>query len=236
MLQEKSPLLAQSEAKRKQALAIVDELGLIRQWSRFGRPVVVGAVAHGLVWMPDIDMEVYCPQLKIEDGFEVMAACASVSPKVQSVCFQNHLADEDQALYWQIKYQTPEGVLWKVDIWSAPDDYALPRGEHLLEPMQRALTPESREIILGLKKTIAEDDSLTCMSIDLYRAVLDGDVKTAEDLRAWMSQQYRGPTHRLAAGKSRVRLGFIALKPFRIVAGAGRVPPSLLWGLVRNQE
>ena len=192
MLQEKSRLLAQSEAKHKQALAIIEELGLIKQWARFGRPVVVGAVAHGLVWMPDIDMEVYCPRLKIEEGFSVMAACASATPKVQSVCFQNHMAGEDRALYWQIKYLTSEGVLWKVDIWSAPDDYALARGEHLLEPMQRALTPEAREIILGLKKVISEDDSLTCLSIDLYRAVLDGDVETADDLRAWMSNNTVG--------------------------------------------
>ena len=185
-------LLRQSQARQDQAREILAELGLMAHWIRFGRPVVVGAVAHGLVWVRDIDMEVYCPQLNIEHGFEVMAACAAASPRVTSVYFENHLAGDDKALYWQIKYEHADGGQWKIDMWSAPRDYALPRGEHLLEPMQRALTPRTREIILGLKRELTSKEEPACFSIDLYRAVLQGGVQTMDDLRAWLETNPSG--------------------------------------------
>ena len=77
-------------------------------------------------------------------------------------------------------------------MWSAHENYELPRGEHIVEPMRASLTPESREAILELKELRGLDSSLQCPSIDLYRAVLDDDVRTAEDLRTWLESHETG--------------------------------------------
>ena len=185
-------VLARSRDRRAEALGILEELGLMRAWTEFGRPVLVGAVAHDLVWGRDIDLEVYCPQVGINEGFQVLAQACQASPRVVSAQFGNFLAEADQALYWQLKYRLPEGEEWKVDMWSARDDYALPRGESLVEPLRAALTPETRLAILRLKEAREHETGLECLSIDLYRAVVRDGVRRPAELRAWLASNEVG--------------------------------------------
>lgn len=175
----------------RRAEDILADLDLVRKWAPYGRPVVVGALAHGLLAGPDIDMEVYCPELRIEHGFQVVSECA-LNPRVTEVRFANHLAGPDKALYWQLRYLESDGTAWKLDIWSAPEDYALPRGEHLVEPLRAALTRETRKAILELKHLRTNDPTVACISIDLYRAVVDDHVRTADELRAWLQSHEIG--------------------------------------------
>ncbi len=185
-------VLARSQVRRVEALGILEELCLMRAWTEFGRPVLVGAVAHDLVWGRDIDLEVYCPQVRINDGFQVLARACQASDRVVSAQFGNFLAAADQALYWQLKYRLPDGGEWKVDMWSAGDDYALPRGESLVGPLGAALTPETRLAILRLKEAREHQAGLECLSIDLYRAVVRDGVRRPEELRAWLASNEIG--------------------------------------------
>lgn len=190
-MRERGRSLTQRSRERcRQARAILDELGLIASWSRFGRPVVVGAVAYELVLDPDIDLEIYCPRLDPADGFAVLARAARC-PGMREGHFENHLSDPDKALYWRIDYRDAVGEAWKIDMWSAPDDYPLPRGEHLVGPLRRALTPELREAILRLKSW-RKAAGVSFLSIDLYRAVVDGGVRQPEDLALWLSANTTG--------------------------------------------
>jgi hypothetical protein len=177
--------------RRRVAMTILTELDLIGRWQRFGRPVVVGALAYDLVVAPDIDMEVYCPEVKVADGFQVLSECAQL-PGVIKARFANELAGPDQALYWQLRYRQDDGTVWKIDMWSAHTDYELPRAEYLIEPMRAALTPEARRAILALKEQREQDADLACLSIDLYRAVLEDGVRTAADFRAWLASHETG--------------------------------------------
>lgn len=178
-------VLLRAGQRRLAAERILRELALIERWQRFGRPVLVGAVAYDLVVSPDIDMEVYCPDLRIEHGFEVMGVCA-LHPQVAGARFINALALRDKALYWQLRYRDESDVEWKIDMWSAPSDYGLPRSESLVRPMRQVLTPELRAVILELKEARASDKTLECPSIDLYRAVLDDGVRTIDALKSWL--------------------------------------------------
>ena len=175
-----------ARTRTARALVILEELSLLAEWRKFGRPVLVGAVANGLAMDPDIDMEIYCPTLRPEDGFAVLGRVAA-NPAVLETRYQNHANGPDKALYWQIRYQDVDEVLWKIDMWSAPDDYDLPRGEHLVDPLRRALTPEIRRAILELKAWRAATPDFSCLSIDLYRAVVTGGVRDPQGLRDWMA-------------------------------------------------
>lgn len=164
----------------------------MQRWGRFGRPVLVGALSFDLAVAPDIDMEVYCPELKIEHGFEVISQCAALNPRVTLAQFVNGLNTPDQALYWQLRYRDDDGVEWKMDMWSAPEDYALPRGEHFVGPMKQALTPETRMAILTLKEARAAGELPVFLSVDLYRAVLEDGVRTANQWLAWQKTHETG--------------------------------------------
>lgn len=187
---EAKALLTRSREQGRRAREILDLLGLIEAWSRFGRPVLVGAVAHDLALDPDIDLEVYCPRLEPEHGFTVLARAARI-PGVVETLYQDHRGGPDGALYWRIRYRDAEGTDWKVDMWSAPDDYALARGETLVGPLARALTPETRLALLRLKDWRAATGA-ELLSIDLYRAVLDGGVRDPAGLTAWRERNETG--------------------------------------------
>ncbi len=184
-------VLERAKQRRLTAETILQDLDLMQKWRRFGRPVLVGALAFDLAVAADIDMEVYCPELKIEHGFQVLSECA-LNPHVTSTLFVNGLNTPDKALYWQLHYRDISGTDWKVDIWSAPADYALPRGEEFVQPMQNALTPETRAAILTLKEARVVGELPMFLSVDLYRAVLEGGVRTADQWRAWQKTNETG--------------------------------------------
>ncbi len=183
---------ARSRRMREQALEILAELDLMGLWGRFGRPVLVGATAYDLVWDPDLDMEIYCPRVSAEQGFRVLGECASRNPRVLSARYDNLISGPDRAYYWQLRYRAEEGTEWKVDMWSAPEDYDLPRSEYLVEPMNRALNEELRALIVGLKAARRREPGLECLSIDLYRAVLEDGVRSPETLREWLASNETG--------------------------------------------
>jgi hypothetical protein len=183
-------LLVRARERGLAGRAILDELGLFAAWSRYGRPVLVGATANDLGLDPDIDLEVYCPHLSPAHGFEVLARAAR-NPSVKETLYQNHLDGPDGALYWRILHAAPDGEIWKIDMWSAAEDYALPRGEHLVGPLGRALTPERRLAILELKDWRART-GFSCLSIDLYRAVVADGVRDAAGLAAWVASHETG--------------------------------------------
>lgn len=64
--QNLSGVLEQSRQRAEQAHEILAQLRLFERWSAFGAPVLVGAVAYELAMAPDIDMEIYCDEPRIE--------------------------------------------------------------------------------------------------------------------------------------------------------------------------
>lgn len=184
-------ILERATLKRRQAEAILADLRLLERWGRFGRPVLVGAVSFDLAVASDIDMEIYCPDLRIEHGFRVLAECAANS-RIRTAQFLNALSSPDKALYWQLHCLADDGTDWKIDMWSAPTDYDLPRGEDFVQPMRDALTDETRRTILALKEARAADQLPAIWSIDIYRAVLGGGVQNLADMQQWLKTNQVG--------------------------------------------
>lgn len=53
-------------------------------------------------------------------------------------------------------------------------------------PMLKALTPETRVAILRLKTHVIQNEPVLCRSIDIYRAVIEGRVRTLSELVIWL--------------------------------------------------
>jgi hypothetical protein len=185
-------LLRWGAERQAQAERIIRTLDLPDRWSPYGQPILVGAVAHGLVGKPDVDLEVFCERPRIEDGFAVVSALA-LQPGVWKVRFSNELDGPNCGLYWQLRYRDPASAtqeVWKLDMWLLGHDCPGPVARDLIEPMRDALTAETRTAILAIKRdTLADRD---VHGIDVYQAVLDGGVRTTADFRDWLT------THRPA--------------------------------------
>jgi len=194
-------LLTRAQNRLRIAQSILAQLMLVERWSAFGSPILVGAAAYGLVVAPDIDMEIFCDRPKIEDGFEVLRACA-LHPRVRKARFSNRLNEPDMGLYWQLRYQHEDGEEWKIDMWSMQHDHPGPTSAALVEPMKQALTDETRQTILELKEQVLLDPLLQCGSIHVYRAVLDDGIRSLEQFKTWLEHNH---TDGLMTWKPRAR-------------------------------
>jgi len=177
-------VLARAATRQKAALAILADLQLMERWAEFGTPILVGAVAYELVVTPDIDLEVYCDEPRIEDGFTILHDCA-LHPRVKKARFSNKLAEADQGLYWQLRYAHTDGQLWKIDMWSMRHDHPGPNARAMIEPMRNGLTDEHRRAILDIKEQVVARE-MGCPSIQVYRTVIDGRVRTPDEFVAWL--------------------------------------------------
>lgn len=175
--------------RRQQAAArILHELQVMERWSAFGAPVLVGAASYGLMVAPDIDLEIFCQgDPPVEAGFSVLAACAK-HPGTMKARFSNRLAEPDQGLYWQLRF-LHEGEEWTIDMWMLRHDHPGPLSRSLVEPIQAALTNETRRTILTLKRALIERPDLACGSINVYRAVLDDGVGTLDEFQDWRASR-----------------------------------------------
>ncbi|MBA2286418.1 MAG: hypothetical protein H0W02_13125 [Ktedonobacteraceae bacterium] len=178
-------ILDQAEERLRKAHEILAELQLFERWQVFGTPILVGAVAYGLAMAPDIDMEIHCDVPRIEDGFSVLRECA-LHPNVRKARFGNYLDEVDEGLYWRLIYRTDEGTDWKIDMWALHRDHGGPCAMPLVEPLRQVLIPETRCAILELKALMQDGSIPRHPSIDIYRAVIDGGVRTGTQLEAWL--------------------------------------------------
>ena len=179
-------ILIRAEKRRERALDVIERLGLLQRWSRFGTPVIVGAIRYGLVVALDIDMEIYSDNPAIEHGFEAMSQVACL-PGVWQVLFANELKGPDQGLYWQIRYRDERGDLWKVDSWLVGHDHPHAHwGDKFADAMEQALTDEIRLAILEIKEALAGQADIR--GIDIYRAVLEGGVRSPSGFRRWTGE------------------------------------------------
>ncbi|HEX9597943.1 MAG TPA: hypothetical protein VF963_01080 [Gaiellaceae bacterium] len=182
-------VLIRAASLERQAVEIIASLNLLERWSKFGAPRIVGSAAYGLMVVPDIDIEIYCPEPTVDAGFSVVSDLAR-DPRVWKVRFSNELAEENQGLYWQIRYRNSDEEIWKIDMWLLADAHPGPRSVDLIEPMRRVLTDESRVVILTFKELM--QDRADIHSIDIYRAVIDDGVRNASDFARWLEQQKPG--------------------------------------------
>ena len=183
-------VLEQCNQRLRTAHAILADLQLFERWQAFGTPVLVGAVAYELVMAHDIDMEIYCDEPRIEDGFAVLRECV-LHPHVRKAHFGNHLDEADEGLYWRLIYRDDDGTEWKIDMWALRRDHPGPCAAQLVEPLRKALTMERRCAILELKQDMQTGAMQRYPSIDIYRAVIDGNVRTSEQLETWLAQHPR---------------------------------------------
>ena len=181
-----SDALLRAEKRRARALNVLKELDLLQRWSRYGSPVVVGAIKHGLMVALDIDMEIYSGDPRIEHGFEVVSEIARL-PGVWQVRFSNELESPDQGLYWRIRYRDDQGDVWKIDSWLLCHDHPHAHlAERFADAMHETLTNETRRAILEVKEALEGETGLR--GIDVYRAVLEGGVRSPAEFWRWIEE------------------------------------------------
>jgi hypothetical protein len=184
-LRHDSGLLARAEARRQAAWRVIERFDLLRRWARYGEPAVVGSVALRVVVRPDIDIAVVTDTPRVEDGFAVVAGCATV-PGVLRGRYRADLPPGDPSfpsgLYWKLDYQAADGLVWTIDMW------LLERGDRqgpdTTTRIGRLLTDDRRASVLAIKEAAAAQGRRV-PGIAVCQAVIDAGVGTLEQFDRW---------------------------------------------------
>jgi hypothetical protein len=180
-------LLLRQEQLQREADEVALDLALDRLLAEVGIPVRVGSSALGLMVWRDLDITVVVPRLSVEQ-VGALGQRLATHPRVRELTLRNDTGswNTDPAypdgLYLGLRYRTLAGSMWKVDIWFVDEPDLQPDLEHV-RTLPPRLTDAARLSILRIKDAWAGRPDYR--SFDVYTAVLDSGVQTAEEFEAW---------------------------------------------------
>lgn len=187
-------VLARQEALQAEATAVLDDLGVLALAGAVGRPVRVGGSALGLMVARDIDVTTLCPRLEPALVFDAMRPLAA-HPRIRGLSFRKDTGrwnTDDRypdGLYWMVEYATDAGIAWNLDLWFIHESATQFDLEHM-KTLPHRLTGEARVAILRIKEALADaSPGERIRSYEVYEAVLDHGVRTAEEFRLHRGRQ-----------------------------------------------
>lgn len=177
-----------------EANTVADELNIDELLSSAGEPVRVGSAALGLMVWRDLDITVVCSKLDIAAVTQI-ASELIVRQGVRELRFLNDSGawntdpNYPDGFYIGLKYKAGNGMDWTLDIWFVDEPDKQPDLKHI-RTMPDRLTPELRESILSIKNFWASrvEYGNEVKSYDIYRAVLDDNVRTLMQFQEWFTQ------------------------------------------------
>lgn len=170
---------------QKQAYKIIDDLQIEYRWNLVGKTILVGSASFGLMTSPNLDFEIYVEKPDVRIGFDTIREFAAISG-VKQIQFLNFMGTSDPGLYWRIDYQDNNGVMWDIDNWLVPFSHPhAGMAENFANAMKRALTEETKQIILEIKSQMSLKKKIR--GIDVYKAVLNGGVRDKQQFEKWIA-------------------------------------------------
>lgn len=188
-------LLTRQEARQAEAAVVLADLDLFPVLRTVGRPIQTGSLAYGLMVGRDIDVTCLCPALDPASLFEVMGSFAG-HPSVYRMAFRNDSGRWNtdprypDGLYWTVRYRTEAGGDWNLDLWFLREGTTQFDLEHV-ETLPPRLTRDTRIAILRIKEAWhgLSAYGTAVHGHDIYEAVLDHDVRTAEEFASYLRRQ-----------------------------------------------
>lgn len=184
--------LQKARRLQKQADLILEDLRLPNFLSKYGKVTFVGSYALELIVKKDIDI-VVASSLDYKDFLEIVNYLFP-EPNVYNLSLQDFrksiYSERPQGIYCGISYLVKPKTFWKIDIWflSKKDNTA----EKLIDWVKERLTNEKREIILKIKNEMLQTKHGKEISgLDVYKAVLEKDVKDLEGFKKYLKRQGR---------------------------------------------
>lgn len=185
-------ILALARANQKRAFSIIEETDIINIWKSVGaRPNLVGSMRTGLLMdHRDIDFHIYSKDFTLADSFAAIAKLAE-NPRISRIEYANLLDTDEKCVEWHAWYRDDDETLWQIDMihiieGSHFDGYF----ENVADAIKAALTPETKLAILTIKHEIPKDEHVS--SVAIYRAVIEGGVRTLKEFRTWAQQHETG--------------------------------------------
>ena len=187
-------LLERQDELQKEGREVLEDLKLLDYLSRFGTPHIVGSLATGLMTWRDIDLELYTNPRE-QDMWDT-AHYLFANEHVRSVWEADYRKRTDspfpKGLYIGVKYQKEIGKKWKIDLWFMPERDTPDYHAWMMEQLPH-LSNEKVLTILKLKSALSDHPQYRkkIFSIDIYKAVIKGEVKDIEGFKQYLEKSGR---------------------------------------------
>lgn len=181
-------ILETAKQMQEEAWSVIQDTEVINHWSSIGATTnLVGSLKTGLlINNRDIDFHIYTNPFKLSDSFLAVSRIAE-NKRIKSVSYSNLIEAEDRCIEWHAYYEDQNGNSWQIDMIHIlnTSPYA-GHFENVAERISKVLTQETRGAILEIKSAISNDKKV--MSIQIYRAVIEGGVRNLEAFWRWEKQ------------------------------------------------
>lgn len=174
-----------SRERCARARDILRRSGVAEAWRQAGAEVnIVGSLRMGLMMKHrDIDLHIYSSPLTVEASFAAMARIAAC-PNIGRIECRNLMSTPERCIEWHAEWTEPDGETWTIDMihierGSRYDGYF----ERMADGVVRAADGPMRRAILRLKWLTPDGEHI--MGVEYYRAVIEGGVRTFDELQAW---------------------------------------------------
>lgn len=195
---EAERLFSADQLLRKEADAMLVASGIGEALKKAGYHAVGSYRMHTMTWR-DLDFERY-EEPDWRRHWEVGTQLAETGWCVRLQCIDVYReawaeAQPDFGLYWGVRVADPHRLqsarpgdprMWKLDLWTARREEftpALPKRETWASLM----TDEKRSYVLAIKEAVCMEPEYrkSLLSVHVYEAVLEHDVRDLESFRAW---------------------------------------------------
>lgn len=156
-------------------------------WLKNGcRVNLIGSLAMKLlVKHLDIDLHVYSSGITEESSFAIVSQIAK-DPRVKDIKCINGLHTDEHCIAWHISYEDTDSRIWQIDIihiesGTRYDGYF----EEMADRINRRLSDAQRDTIMRLKYETPDGEEIH--GVEYYQAVMEADVLTLRELRAWIT-------------------------------------------------
>lgn len=176
-------LILQQNNLQKEGNDVLEKLQLLKFLSKYGKPVITGSLATGLMTWRDIDIELVDETKSFQNIFETISYLFGID-NIKNIQLNNNIggrirAENPNGLYLGFQYQDQE--LWKIDIWFIHNEKKHSGKDDVLWFMNN-IDEEKRKSILIIKNQMATHSKYrkTIFSTDIYDAVLKENIKSYE--------------------------------------------------------
>jgi hypothetical protein len=186
-------LLQRQDALQREAGQAIAALDLPAHLSRAGGVEQIGSSVSGLMVWRDLDFGVIGPGMTAVRAFEAIQPIAT-HPQTVALTYENLCGARspteggaDDCYYFVVRYETPTGDIWKIDIAFWALDAPRQQIAHV-EELHRRLTDQTRLIILWLKDVWHRLPTYPYEvgGTDVYDAVLEHNVRTPAQFDAYL--------------------------------------------------
>jgi hypothetical protein len=186
--------LGESVTIFEEAQKILFSDGLEDLLEQYGTVVPTGSYYLDLMTWRDLDLYLSTNDINVETFFELGREIATLLNPVKMSYRNEHIgrsADLPSGLYWGVYLGNERDGAWKVDIWCVSESEASERHRYC-EQLSLRLDEEKRRRIHCLKEECWRNPNYRkgFFSVDIYEAVMDRDIASFDELRAFINAKY----------------------------------------------